>query len=98
MIQPPQPGPEARPVEVQKQPGRETGELQVSNYLSNVYREQVFDAFHFDDELLVNEQVDLQIVANALFWVENGNTTLSFNKQSIRDEFNDQTVSTDGFE
>jgi len=64
------PGAQTRGVEVQEEAGRETGQFQVGHDLRFVHWVQPFHGFHFYDQTSVDQNVDLQIVADALLAVE----------------------------
>ena len=54
--------------------------------------------FHFNDEAIVDTQIKLQVVVEALLSVDDGHALLDFDKQVICDEFNDHAVSVHRFE
>jgi hypothetical protein len=53
---------------------------------------QMIDAFHFNHQATIDEYVDPQVVADALFSVEDRNPRLDFDEQSVCDELNHEAV------
>jgi hypothetical protein len=73
-------------VEVHEEAGPSTGEFQISEELSLVDRENVFDGFQLDDQISLNQEVDAVAAFDTEALVVHGKELLPFERKATQRE------------
>jgi hypothetical protein len=84
-------------VEVDQKPELESSELQVRDHLRLVHRQQFLHAFHFDDEALLDDEIDPIRVRKLHAFIHDRQAHLVLNMQTTRGQLVEQAGTNGAF-
>jgi hypothetical protein len=63
-----------------------------------MYRVQTFHGLHFDDESAIDQEIDSQVIADALSPVFDRNPSIAFHMKVVGHQFDGEAIAIDRFE